>query len=243
MEIEARAARRRFHAPAFVVRHIFATITTTQIAAAPALTRGRSLLSLVLRSTRILSPSIPRPPGSVVSRQTAFSCLAVSLVALTLVGCRGDRAPAATQPLAKPPPSSPLPARSAERASGSAAKASIGDPVIWEHLGSWSGRGSSQTESFTGQTGAFRIKWDARAGTQGKGPSGTPPRPATFKLTIHSSISGRPLQVAVDQQGPGADTAYVNEDPRVFFAVVDATNIEWSFSVEEAIGTRVIGKP
>jgi hypothetical protein len=117
--------------------------------------------------------------------------------------------------------------------------------VIWEHLGSWSGRGSSQTESFTGQTGAFRIKWDARAGTksQGKAPIGKPALPGTFKLTVHSSISGRPLQVAVDQQGPGADTAYVNEDPRIFFAVVDASNIEWSFSVDEAIGTRVTRKP
>jgi len=63
-----------------------------------------------------------------------------------------------------------------------------------------------------------------------------------FKLTIHSSISGRPLQVAVDQRGPGSDTAYVNEDPRVFFAVVDASNIEWSFSIDEAIGTRATKK-
>lgn len=102
-----------------------------------------------------------------------------------------------------------------------------------------------QTESFTGETGSFRIKWDARAG-QGpvkKPPAGTAPVPGTFKLTIHSSISGRPLQVAVEQSGPGADTAYVNEDPRVFFAVVDASNIEWSFSVDEAVGTRVIKKP
>jgi hypothetical protein len=33
----------------------------------------------------------------------------------------------------------------------------------------------------------------------------------------------------------------VNEDPRVFFAVVDSTGIEWSFSVDEAVGTRVTG--
>ena len=75
-----------------------------------------------------------------------------------------------------------------------------------------------------------------------KPPAGKAPTPGTFKLTIHSSISGRPLQVAVDQLGPGADTAYVNEDPRVFFAVVDASNIEWSFSVDEAVGMRAVKK-
>ena len=106
-----------------------------------------------------------------------------------------------------------------------------------------------QTESFTGATGAFRIKWAAREGQAAvkkplAGKALAPePGPGTFKVTIHSSISGRPLQIAVDQLGPGADTAYVNEDPRVFFAVVDAANIEWSFSVDEAVGTLVTKTP
>jgi hypothetical protein len=56
-----------------------------------------------------------------------------------------------------------------------------------------------------------------------------------FRLTIHSSISGRPLMVAVDQQGIDADIAYVQEDPRVFFAVVESTNVDWSFTIEEAV--------
>lgn len=78
-------------------------------------------------------------------------------------------------------------------------------------------------------TGALRVKWEAKG-----------PADGTFQLTIHSSISGRPLQLAVDQKGPGADTAYVNEDPRVFFAVIEANNMEWSFSVDEAMGTKVV---
>jgi hypothetical protein len=78
-------------------------------------------------------------------------------------------------------------------------------------------------------TGALRVKWEAKG-----------PADGTFHLTIHSSISGRPLQVAVDQKGPGADTAYVNEDPRVFFAVVEAKNMEWSFTVDEAMGTKAV---
>jgi hypothetical protein len=102
--------------------------------------------------------------------------------------------------------------------------------VIWEHLGQWSGNNSVQTESFTGETGALRITWTAKAAKD---------KPdASFLLTIHSAISGRPLQIAVDHKGSGADTAYVNEDPRVFFAVIDATDTEWSFSIDEAIGTK-----
>jgi hypothetical protein len=186
---------------------------------------------------------------SIFSRQVAVTCLALTLAVMFLAGCRGDRRPIATQVLAEPPSSYPLRDRVAEPTSGvelpRAAKAD--DSVIWEHLGSWTGHGSMQTESFTGATGAFRIKWAAR---QGEAPvkkplSGKAPvaAPGTFKVTIHSSISGRPLQIAVDQLGPGADTAYVNEDPRVFFAVVDAANIDWSFSVDEAVGTMITKKP
>jgi hypothetical protein len=205
-------------------------------------------------STRILSPSFPYTalPDSI--RGAAIQLLAASLIVVTVVGCRGDRVPASTQALSDPPTTSPPQAGSGGSAAGSdtTSEANTEDPVIWERLGEWSGRGSSQTESFTGETGAFRIKWKTLPGgtaqaAPGKPPAGKPPPgkapiPGTFKLTIHSAISGRPLQVAVDQEGPGADTAYVNEDPRVFFAVIDASNIEWSFSVDEAIGTRVTRK-
>lgn len=100
---------------------------------------------------------------------------------------------------------------------------------MWDKLGQWSGKNSIQTESFTGLTGALRITWEAKG-----------PADGTFLLTIHSSISGRPLQVAVDQKGPGRDVAYVNEDPRVFFAVIETDRMEWSFTVDEAMGTRVV---
>jgi len=73
----------------------------------------------------------------------------------------------------------------------------------------------------------MRVQWKTtNEASQGTG---------TFRLTIHSSISGRPLMVVVDRQGVGADTAYVQEDPRVFFAVVESTNVEWSFTIEEAV--------
>ena len=122
-----------------------------------------------------------------------------------------------------------------EPATAEGAKPSVSrDEVIWERLGAWSGAKSLQTESFTSDTGAFRIAWETRPGKA--------PEEGTFLLTLHSAISGRPLQVVVDHRGLGAATAYVNDDPRIFFAVVDASNLEWSFTVDEAIATRIVPK-
>jgi hypothetical protein len=121
----------------------------------------------------------------------------------------------------------------AEQTPASAAQASSGaEQVVWQRLGAWSGQKSLQTESFTSDTGAFRITWDTHAGQS--------PGEGAFLLTLHSAISGRPLQVAVDHRGPGGGTAYLNDDPRVFFAVVEASNTKWSFTVDEAVATRVV---
>jgi hypothetical protein len=102
------------------------------------------------------------------------------------------------------------------------------DPeVAWRPLGSWSGRGNRQTESFTSDSGSLRVQWTTAGETKaGEG---------TFHLTIHSAISGRPLKDAVDERGVGTGTAFVQEDPRVFFAVVDSADLEWSFTLEEAV--------
>jgi hypothetical protein len=49
------------------------------------------------------------------------------------------------------------------------------------------------------------------------------------------------LVVAVDRRGVGRDTAYVSEDPRVFYVVVDSGSVEWSFTIDEGIGARATG--
>lgn len=99
--------------------------------------------------------------------------------------------------------------------------------IAWRPLGSWSGRGNTQTESFTSDSGSMRVEWTtAKASKAGAG---------TFRLTIHSAISGRPLMEAVDQQGVGTGTAFVHEDPRVFFAVVESADLDWSFVLQEAL--------
>ena len=95
--------------------------------------------------------------------------------------------------------------------------------VVWRSMGAWSGRGNTQTESFTSDSGSMRIGWTTAKGA------------GTFRLTIHSAISGRPLIEAVDQRGAGAGTAFVHEDPRVFYAVVDSTDLDWSFTLQEAV--------
>jgi hypothetical protein len=109
-------------------------------------------------------------------------------------------------------------------------KAAPKSEVAWHRLGSWHGAGSSQTESFESGTGSLRVQW--------KTANETVPGKGTFRLAFHSSISGRELQVAVEKNGVGADTAYVQQDPHVFFAKVESANIEWSFTVDEALTTR-----
>jgi hypothetical protein len=110
-------------------------------------------------------------------------------------------------------------------------KAAAAKPEIaWHRVGTWSGVGNIQTESFESNTGSLRVQWK----TVNEAAPGT----GTFRLAFHSSISGRELQVAVDRKGTGADTAYVQQDPHVFFAKVESANLEWSFTVDEAVTTR-----
>jgi hypothetical protein len=101
------------------------------------------------------------------------------------------------------------------------------DIVVWRHLGSWSGQGSTQTLPFISDTGTIRLRWEAKNEAR--------PGAGTFKVTVHSDVSGRPLEVAVDRKGPGAETTYVYEDPRPFFLVVDSAGLDWTLSADEPV--------
>jgi hypothetical protein len=103
--------------------------------------------------------------------------------------------------------------------------------VVWRPLGSWSGRGSLQTESFTSETGALRVRWETRLPE-----SVVPLAPGRFRLNAHSAISGRLLQPVVEQAGAGSGVGYVQQDPHVFYVVVESTQLNWTFTVEEAVG-------
>jgi hypothetical protein len=102
------------------------------------------------------------------------------------------------------------------------------DLVGWRPIGTWSGHGDEQTDSFEVDSGQFRIKWVA----SNEKPAGT----GTLKLIAHSAVSGRPLQVALEQhRGNGHGIAYVYEDPRPFYVVIESKNVDWTITVEEAV--------
>jgi hypothetical protein len=106
--------------------------------------------------------------------------------------------------------------------------------IIWRHVGSWSGHGNRQTESFTSDTGALRVRWETKP-TADVSPDGT------FRLTAHSAISGRVLQQVVDEHGAGSGVDYVSQDPHVFYMSIESAGLEWKFSVEEGIAGEPIG--
>jgi hypothetical protein len=109
--------------------------------------------------------------------------------------------------------------------------------MIWRSVGTWSGRGSKQTESFTSDTGALRVRWEAK-------PAAGDSNDRTFRLTAHSAISGRVLQQVVDERGPGSGIDYVSQDPHVFYMAVESAGLDWQFTVEEGIaGEIVAGSP
>ncbi len=104
------------------------------------------------------------------------------------------------------------------------------DITVWRKIGSWTGRTLLQTESFIGDTGAFRVHWRTF--------NESAPGAGRFRVVLHSSVSGRPLLVAVEHRGVGRDISYVNEDPREFFIVVESQHLEWSVTVEEAVPAK-----
>jgi hypothetical protein len=97
----------------------------------------------------------------------------------------------------------------------------------WSHVASWSGHANYQTDSFNIGTGQWRIKWESKPAQFSE--------KANFRITVHSSISGRFVTVAVDHQGAGNGIAYISEDPREFFLVVDSSGVEWNMEVEEGV--------
>ena len=102
--------------------------------------------------------------------------------------------------------------------------------IGWRPIGTWSGRGDTQTESFNIESTQWRIKWE----TKGAASPG-----ASFHLMVHSAVSGRPIADAVKQQGDGHGVAYVTEDPRLYHLVIDSGGVDWSITVEEAVAGEV----
>jgi hypothetical protein len=101
-------------------------------------------------------------------------------------------------------------------------------PLIgWRPVASWSGRGNTQTESFDMESGQWRIRWETRDIAFSNA--------GTFRAIVHSTVSGRFVEVAVDHQGAGKGVAYVGEDPRQFFLDIESSGVDWQVAVEEGV--------
>lgn len=96
--------------------------------------------------------------------------------------------------------------------------------TVARRVGSWEGTGN-KTIGFVSETGCFRVNWKTR--NQQAAENGT------FRLTVRSAISGRPIQIIADHQGPGSGTVDFKDDPRMYDFLVDSTNTKWAFTVEE----------
>jgi hypothetical protein len=112
------------------------------------------------------------------------------------------------------------------------APASEGQAIGWRPLGTWSGQGDLQTESFVFDGGVMRVRWETTSKTPNAG--------GTFNLTLHSAVSGRPIGVITEHEGPGKGEVYIPEEPRPTYAIVESDGLVWSFTVEEGrMGTAV----
>ena len=102
-------------------------------------------------------------------------------------------------------------------------------------VGSWKGRGTATVGDIPSETGRFKIFWE----TSNESPAGT----GTFKLTMRSAVSGRPMQLVADHNGVGSGTASYDEGPRTYDFLVESANVDWSFRVEETSGEYSSGTP
>jgi hypothetical protein len=102
------------------------------------------------------------------------------------------------------------------------------DITIWQPRGQWSGRDLLQTDPFISTTGLLRVTWQTRT-------LGTAATSGTFRIILHSDVSGRSLTPVAEQTGAGRGVKYISEDPRSFFLVIDSKGLEWEVDVAEGI--------
>ncbi len=101
--------------------------------------------------------------------------------------------------------------------------------VVWKAIGTWSGRGNAQTDSFDMDIYRWRVHW--------KTSNETAPGKGHFVLNVHSAISGRILTELVRHNGPGEGYDEVNDDPRLYHMVIESNDLDWTVTVEEPIVT------
>ena len=100
--------------------------------------------------------------------------------------------------------------------------------VVWRQLGSWSGRGDKQTETFTSDNGGFRVHWETKREA--------PPDAGRLRVVFRSGDSGREIIEAIDARGAGSGTEEVAaERPRRYYLTIESADVDWKVSVDERI--------
>ena len=103
--------------------------------------------------------------------------------------------------------------------------------VVWKPVGSWSGRGDKQTETFTSDTGGFRVHWEAA--------NEAPPGGGRLRVVFRSGDSGREIIEAIDARGAGGGTEEVAADrPRWFYVTIESANVDWKVSIDERLAAH-----
>lgn len=107
--------------------------------------------------------------------------------------------------------------------------------VVWKPIGTWSGHGDKQTETFTSDTGGFRVHWE----TTNEKPAGA----GRLRVVFRSGDSGREIIEAIDAHGAGSGIEEVAADrPRWFYITIESASVDWTVTVDEHIdGTRPQG--
>jgi len=107
--------------------------------------------------------------------------------------------------------------------------------VVWRQLGSWSGRGDKQTETFTSDTGGFRVHWETKHEAA--------PNAGRLRVVFRSGDSGREIIEAIDARGAASGTEEVAaERPRWYYLTIESANVDWTVAVDERIEGQSIKK-
>ena len=98
---------------------------------------------------------------------------------------------------------------------------------VWKEVGTWSGHGNQQLETFPIEHFTWRVKWE----TKNESPAGA----GRFHVTANSGDSGRILAEVADIKGVDKDVTYITELPHRYYFVVTSEGVDWTLTAEEAL--------
>ena len=108
---------------------------------------------------------------------------------------------------------------------------------------SWMAPATRPSRSNATGVGTSPSSSDRHAARLRRGSSITPAGSGTFRLAVHSAVSGRPIQLIAEQRGEGGGSADFADDPRPYNLMIDSANLDWSVSVDEVVvATRPAAK-